>query len=212
MYYQEKLMKQIISLLAIAALCIGVISLTACGKKTSDPVKTAQESVAPDLKPFSVNSDGSTTSYYKNDTDASGRITRHYTYDALGELAGSVGYEYDENGNISKEIMYSAKGEITAQTLYEKTKDDWTTKRTDIDSNGETVAVTTTEYTDFGAEKAVYKYDGSDTLLSYTIYEYDGETLSKVTVYNGNGTVESYTTYDQDGKAQKFDADDNPIS
>ena len=207
-------MKRITSLLLIAALCVGVIYLTACdkNKNTADPAKTAQESIASDLEPFSVGSDGKATGYFKNDTDANGNITRHYIYNALGEIVGSVGYEYDENGNVIKEIVYSAKGEITGQTLYEKTKDDRTTKRTDLDSDGQTVAVTTTEYTDFGAEKAVYKYDGSDTLLTYTIYEYDGETVSKVTVYNGNGTVENYTTFDKDGKAHKFDADDNPIS
>lgn len=211
-------MKRIISLFLIIALSLAVISLTACGKKAeqNDIVKQAQESVSSDLTPFSVNSDGSATSYYKNDTDAEGRVTRHYTYNALGELDGSTGYEYDKNGNVIKEIMYNDKGEAVGQVLYEKTEDDRVTKRTDINSKGETTAVTTTEYTDFDKEKAVYKYDGSDNLLRYTIYDYDGETLTKTTIYNGNGTIDYYTVYEKDDKgkmtAKRFDADDNPIA
>ena len=216
-------MKRMIALLLCGMLAVSAISLTAC-KKSSESgtaeggaTEVVVASVPDDLVPFSVNADGSATSYYKNDVDDDGRVIRNYTYDSLGQLVSSIGYEYDENGNVSKDIMYNADGEITGQTLYEKTADDLVTKRTDLNSKGEVTSVTTTEYTDFGAESAVYKYDGEDNLLGYREYEYDDlDNLVKLTVYGAGGAVESTFIYTDNGDGtfteQKYDGDGNLVS
>ncbi|MBQ9680225.1 MAG: hypothetical protein IJV48_06045 [Ruminococcus sp.] len=211
-------MKRTVSLLLVIILAVSVLSLSACQKKPeADTATEAVSSVSDDLTPFSVNEDGSPTSYYKNEYDDENRVIRNYTYDATGKPVSSIGYEYDENGNSIKDIMYNANGEVTGQTLYEKTAEGLVTKRTDLNSKGETTSVITTEYTDFGAESAVYKYDGSDNLLSWRSYEYDDEDqLIKMTVYDANGEVESYITYtdNDDGTftEQKYDGDGNLIS
>lgn len=216
-------MKRIPALLLTGLLAVSVCFLTACQKNEDGGVSAAGEttaaavSVPDDLTPYSVNADGSATSYLKTDLDDDGRVIRSYTYDSLGQLCGSTGFEYDENGNVVKEIMYNEEDAITAQTLYEKTPEDLVTKRTDLNSKGEVTAVSVYEYTDAGFESATYKYDGDDNLLSYRLYEYDEEdNLVQMTVYGAGGEVESTTIYtdNDDGTftESKYDGDGNLIS
>lgn len=161
-------MKQLISLLLILMLAVGVLTLTACKNtetKTADQPVSAVETVRvipDDLTPIGTNEDGSATGYTKLDKDEKGRVTRDYTYDSLGELKGSIGYEYDDNDYVVKEIRYDVEGNITSQVAFERDEDGLETKRTDMDAQGNVKTIIVTEYYEDGStERTKYDADGN---------------------------------------------------
>ena len=208
-------MKRIISLLLTLMIAFTAAALTACGDKEGGDAQPVA-SVADDLTPNGYNAEGNPTGFSKSEYDENDRLIRNYTYDSLGNLQGSIGHEYDENGEISKDIMYDSDGKITSQVAYEKNADGFITKRTNMDAQGTVTAVTDTEYDDAGNQISVYKYDGSNTLLRYQIFEYEDGDLVKLTLYNADDTVDSYITYEttDDGAIieNKYDGDGKLIS
>lgn len=210
-------MKRLIAMLLCLMLALTAVSLTACNNaKSTSPTESAA-SVPEGLTPNSLNAQGNPTGFYKVDKDDKGRVTRNYSYDAQGALTGSIGYEYDNNDNVIKEIYYTDKGEIDYQTAFEKNAEGLVTKRTDMDAQGNPTAITVTEYRDEGGESAVFYYDGSNVLLSYTTFMYDenGE-LIKMTKCKADDTIEYFITYEKDANGnvveKKFDSEGNPVS
>lgn len=163
-------MKRLISLLMILMLAVGVISLTACKNtetKTDEQPATTVETVRvipEDLTPIGTNEDGSATGYTKLDKDEKGRVTRDYTYDSLGELKGSIGYEYDDNDFVVKEIRYDVDGNITSEVLFERNEDGLETQRTEMDAQGNVKTITVTEYYEDGTTERT-KYDAEGNVI-----------------------------------------------
>ena len=154
-------MKRIISLLLVLLFVLSAAVLTGCKKdetKETEAPTVSASSIPEDLTPIGQNSDGSVTGYSKYEKDDEGRVTRDYTYDALGDLQGSIGHEYDENGFVVKDIRYNADGEITSQVEYERNEDGLETRRTEMDAQGNVTSIITTEYGDDG-ETYRTKYD-----------------------------------------------------
>lgn len=212
-------MKKSVALLLAVMLLISVFSLTSCqlfGGKKSEAAATEAAKIPEGLTPYSLNADGTPSSYYKNEYDDQNRLTRNYVYDLNAKLLTSTGYEYDQYGNEIRTIMYDADGEITSQIAWEKTKDGLVTKRSDINKDGEVTRVITTDYTDDGKEAEITEYDGSDKVVKKQTFEYDDDgELVRHTVYKGDA-IEYYITYvkDSDGKyvEYKYDGDGNLIT
>ncbi len=120
--------------------------------------------------------------------DGSHSLLTTYYYDDNGNASGSTVSEY-EKGNIAKSTTYDKDGKITGRSESER------------DENNRLIKIS--------------KYDGNDTLLEYTQYEYKDEknvNPYKLSVYNGDESLKSYTefTYNDDDlcvKESHFDKD-----
>lgn len=215
-------MKRIISLVLIALTAFTAVALSACQKneqKSSDSAvvdPVAAASIPDDLEPYSLNAEGKPSSYFKNDKNENGQITRHYTYDALGVLQGSTGFEYDENGYPSQDILYDAEGNVTSRVLYEYNAAGLLTKQTNVNANGEVTAVVEFTYDKEGRTLSMEKSDGKGNVTSKQTNEYDEEgNLTTFTQYK-NGAVEYSITYvyNDDGSVveYKYDGEGNLIN
>lgn len=210
-------MKRFLTLLLIAVLALSAAALTACSKgDTAETTVFDTVSIPDDLTPYNVNAEGRATGYYKNEYDAENRLTRSYTYDALGVLQGSTGYEYDENGNISRDIIYNAEDKILSQTIYKKTADDRILTLTELDATGAVKRVVEHTYTESGLEAEVIESDGSGNTTRRQVFEYDeNDDLSTYTLYNGENveyTITYVTAEDGTVTEYKYDGDGNLIS
>lgn len=167
-------MKRLISLFLIMMMAIGVLSLTACKKTDNTAVETSSGSaekvsetenanqVPEGAVPIATTAEGNATGYTKLDKDEDDRVTRDYTYDSLGKLQGSIGYEYDDNGYVVKEIRYDADGNVSSQVLLERDENGFETKRTETDAQGSVKKVIVTEYNEDGSTtRTRYDADGN---------------------------------------------------
>ena len=84
-------MKRVFALVLAAMMILTAMALTGCGDKDKKENASVE---APEGAVANTNSDGVTTSFYKNEYDDKGNLTRNYDYNSKGELLGSTAYEY----------------------------------------------------------------------------------------------------------------------
>ena len=160
-------MKRIISILLAVMLILSVAAMTGCNKKSEkkNDTNTASNAlsaakVPEGAEPIATTAEGNATGYHKFDKDEKGRVVRFYTYDSLGTLQVSIGYEYGENDVVTKELHYNADGTLSTQTTFERDKDGKETKRTVTDPKGNVIYTIVTETGEDG-ELVRTKYDAN---------------------------------------------------
>ena len=149
-----------------------------------------------------LNAAGTNTHIFEEEYSANGKLINHVEYDANGQVASKIEYEYDSNGNLIKKTEFDADGAVTRCFEAKYNEDNMPTEVSD-------------EHTDKSGHKIAASYEihyENGQLVSMSAYENDALKCKAEVSYDKDGFVTKVTTCDQDGNLTKKLEFSNPIA
>lgn len=182
-------------------------------EKPAEPVvqepTTVQETVYLVKEEISYFGDGSVdqkrvNSYREDGTE----ILESVVYDAEGEMSERIEYTYDGD-LLTEERSFDQQGDISSIHRYSY-RDGLLVEDQLFNGEEELQTRLSWEYDNQGRRSRWEVYNGSGSLLAYTLYSYEGERLDIIENYNPAGDLEEFFLHEyEDGFLIKLSEYDN---
>lgn len=173
--------------------------------------------------------DGDLASSSVSDYDGDRVVKEENTYYKDGEVAQvrTVEYTYNEDGSVlesvssdgkkTSEVLKNSDGEKLYSTSYDENGSVKTSyengnisKSETFGTEGELLGYSQMEYGEDGKTSGSVTYNGNGEAVMKTVYEYNGDKVSKIYMYNADGTLFQTGVYGEDGKLTLYDKNGNP--